>query len=231
MLKASLAALAAIALLSGPAPAQDRSDNPDRTPYKVVLQDGNFEIRDYPARHLAEITVVGDDRIAAYRGFRVFAEPTLPPGTPDELASLTTPVMETPTKGEQFGTYSLFQVLSARVWDVSFAPPPGWKPGSLGYQKTPPVRWVDAPPQQIAVMDYDGRGGVWDGGLNWRQVSYDLLTEIARHGYTPQGTITIAQYNAPQTEAVFRHYAVMIAVKRSSGDTPAPTYSPAGPAP
>jgi hypothetical protein len=150
----------------------------------------------------------------------------LPHGQPDERVVLETPVVETPAPSERFVTYPLFQVLDARVWTVSFDPPPGWTPGGLGYRKAPTIRWRDAPAQKIAVLRYDGRGGVWAPGLTWRQASRQILTQVARHGLKTEGPLMLAQYTSPQTPSVYRHFAVMIAVKDQVSSSPAPATPP-----
>ncbi|MDE2356608.1 MAG: heme-binding protein [Alphaproteobacteria bacterium] len=208
--------LAALWLMAGPADAAAPGvDGGTGSPpaYRTVFTDGNFEVRDYPARRLAEFSVVGDQAIAAYQGFRVFADPLFKGQASDERATLASPVEEAPAPSEQFSHYSLFNVESARVWTVSFDPPPGWAPGDLGYRNAPDVRWREAPAERMAVLRYDGRGGVWDPGLGWRDAAKQLLIEVARHHLKPAGQIRLAQYNSPLTPQVFRHYAVMVPVK------------------
>jgi hypothetical protein len=193
----------------------------ERAASKTLLTDGNFEVRAYPARRLAEMEVVGDLRLAAYNGFRIFADPTLPPGVGDELAALTTPVVETPAPSERFGTYPLFQLWDARVWTVSFQPPDGWTPGKLPNTRPPKIAWVEEPATRMAVLRFDGKGGVWDAGLGWRRAADELVTQAARHHLKTQGPLMIAQYNAPRTQSVFRHYEVMIALAPEN-PSPAP---------
>ena len=41
--------------------------------FRTVLQDGAFEIRDYPALVVAEVTVTGEQKEAASKGFRLLA--------------------------------------------------------------------------------------------------------------------------------------------------------------
>ena len=41
--------------------------------FKAVLHEGAFEVRDYPALVVAEVTVSGDQKEAASKGFRLLA--------------------------------------------------------------------------------------------------------------------------------------------------------------
>jgi hypothetical protein len=207
-------------LAAVPAMAQEHA------PYRTVLTDGNFEVRDYPSRQLVEMDVVGDIRLAAYDGFRVFADPTLPQGIGDEKTPLVTPVVETPARSEQFGTYPLFQLWNARVWTVSFEAPAGWTPGMLANTRPRPIKKVDEPATRMAVLRYDGRGGVWDAGLGWRRAAEELVTQAARRHLKTQGPLMLAQYTAPHTQSVFQHFAVMIALKDSPSPAPSPATAP-----
>jgi hypothetical protein len=60
-------ALFSLCLLAGPATAAEEP------PYRLVLQEGSFEIRDYPGLALAEVMAPGDRNSAAYSGFRTLA--------------------------------------------------------------------------------------------------------------------------------------------------------------
>ncbi len=55
------------ALLGGPAMAVEEPA------FKTILQEGDFEIRDYPALAVAEVTVTGGQKEAASKGFRLLA--------------------------------------------------------------------------------------------------------------------------------------------------------------
>ena len=63
----SASAVAALVPLSGVASAVEEP------PHRVAARDGDFEIRDYPALSVAEVTVQGDRNSAAYAGFRKLA--------------------------------------------------------------------------------------------------------------------------------------------------------------
>jgi hypothetical protein len=59
----SASALAATLLLGG------RASAVQEPPYSLAARDGDIEIRDYPARSVAEVTNQGDRNSAAYTGF------------------------------------------------------------------------------------------------------------------------------------------------------------------
>jgi len=180
----------------------------ESAPYRTVLTDGNFEIRDYPARRVVGMHVEGDLNIAASDGFRIFAEPALPPGKAVEQFRLATPVVEAPVAS---GSESdpLRQVWEAATWTVTFQPPAGWAPGKLGYAKTPLIGWIDQPQTRVALLRY---GKNWEKGVGWRRVAKDFMAQVAVRGLKTQGPIMLAQYGASH-DAISEPYEVMIALK------------------
>jgi hypothetical protein len=193
---------ALVGLFAGPTLAAELA------PYKTVLAEGNFEIRDYPARRVVAMHVVGPLGAAASDGFRIFAEPTLPPGKAVEQFRLTTPVVETPALKGPNGD-PLTQVWSAEVWTVSFQPPAGWAPGKLGYAKNPPIGWIDEPQARVAVLRF---GKNWDKGVGWGRVAKEFMSQVSVRGLKTQGRIMLAQYGASH-DAISEPYEVMIALK------------------
>ena len=59
--------------------------------YKVALQEGPFEIRDYEATVVAEVTVTGDQSEAGGKGFRLLAGYIFGGNTKRESLAMTAP--------------------------------------------------------------------------------------------------------------------------------------------
>ena len=83
-----LLALFGLCLAAGPAAAAEEP------PYSVVLQEGSFEIRDYPALALAEVAAPGDRNSAAYSGFRTLAGYIFGGNARRQSIEMTAPVIE-----------------------------------------------------------------------------------------------------------------------------------------
>ena len=64
--------------------------------YKAVLQKGAFEVRDYPALVVAEVTVSGDQKEAAGKGFRLLAGYIFGGNTRRQSIAMTAPVAQAP---------------------------------------------------------------------------------------------------------------------------------------
>ncbi|MEO8461020.1 MAG: heme-binding protein, partial [Dokdonella sp.] len=65
--------------------------------FKTVLKDGNFEVRDYPALVVAEVTVSGEQKEAASRGFRLLAGYIFGGNKRRQSIAMTAPVAQEPT--------------------------------------------------------------------------------------------------------------------------------------
>ena len=64
--------------------------------FRTVLQDGAFEIRDYPALVVAEVTVTGGQKEAASKGFRLLAGYIFGGNRGKQSIAMTAPVTEAP---------------------------------------------------------------------------------------------------------------------------------------
>ena len=90
-----LLALFGLCLAAGPAAAAEEP------PYSVVLHEGSFEIRDYPALALAEVTAPGDRNSAAYSGFRTLAGYIFGGNARRQSIEMTAPVIKIARRGDR----------------------------------------------------------------------------------------------------------------------------------
>ena len=68
--------------------------------YAAVLQDGAFEVRDYPALVVAEVDVTGERSEAVTAGFRVLAAYIFGGNTRRQSIDMTAPVINAPGASE-----------------------------------------------------------------------------------------------------------------------------------
>jgi hypothetical protein len=67
-------------------------------PHKTVVRDGDYEVRDDPALVVAEVTVDGDQRAAANRGFRLLGGDTFGDIRKRQDIAITAPVTRQPAR-------------------------------------------------------------------------------------------------------------------------------------
>lgn len=66
----------------------------DEPTFAVSLTEGDFEVRDYPALIVAEVSVMGEREDAASNGFRLFAGYTFSGKIAKRKIAMTAPVVQ-----------------------------------------------------------------------------------------------------------------------------------------
>lgn len=179
--------------------------------YTVTLQDGPFEVRDYPPLLAAETTVTGGRSEAVNSGFRTLARfifganrsrsaiamtaPVIQSrASGGEAIAMTAPVIQTPAEGDAFV--------------VQFLMPSEYTTETLPQPTDPAIRIVPIPPRRIAVIRFTG---LWTEGSLHREEAA-LRAAIARHGLTvAEGAApSYAFYDPPWTPFFLRRNEVMV---------------------
>ena len=81
--------------------------------FRSVLHEGAFEVRDYPALVVAEVTVSGDQKEAASKGFRLLAGYIFGGNKRRQSIAMTAPVAQAPTSEKLAMTAPVTQIQSA----------------------------------------------------------------------------------------------------------------------
>ena len=110
--------------------------------YTVVQTLGRLEVRDYPARLVAETVVPGDAVAARSSGFRRLARFIFGGNETGSSIAMTAPVGQ--------------DRLPPGQWRISFVMPSKYTPSSLPQPSDPAVHIVTAPEQTVAVYRYTG---------------------------------------------------------------------------
>lgn len=92
-----------------------------------MLRDGHFEVRDYPALVVAEVTVEGEQKEAASKGFRLLAGYIFGANKKRQRIAMTAPVAQQ-AAGENIAmTAPVAQTQGAAgTWVVRFTMPSAW---------------------------------------------------------------------------------------------------------
>ena len=129
--------------------------------YKVISQDGDFEIRQYAPRIIAEVSVTGDLDAASGEGFRTLAgfifgdnrvaseQPMTSSTGESSKIAMTAPVTIEPVKSEHSFT-------NAREWRVEFTMPSQYTLTTLPKPNNPSIRIKEVPIKTYAVVRYSG---------------------------------------------------------------------------
>lgn len=200
-----LAALMIVAALGGAALAVETP------PYKQVLRDGDFELRDYPALVVAEVTVDGNQKQAASKGFRLLAGYIFGANKKRQSIAMTAPVAQQAASEKIAMTAPVAQTKSAAgTWVVRFTMPSEWSLQTLPIPDDSRVTLRNTEPARFAVLRFSGLAQPSDVEAK----SNELLGLVKSHDLHPIGPVSLAQYNPPWTLWFIRRNEVMIEVAR-----------------
>ncbi len=176
--------------------------------FKAVLHEGAFEVRDYPALVVAEVTVNGDQREAASKGFRLLAGYIFGGNKRRQSIAMTAPVAQVPTSEKIAMTAPVTQIQSAGQWVVRFTMPSAYSMETLPEPNDPKVHLRVLPPTRFAVLQFSGLARKDDVAAK----TAELEKLAATHHLRAVGPASLAQYDPPWTLWFMRRNEVMIPV-------------------
>jgi hypothetical protein len=168
-----------------------RSSQADQPDYKVVEQDGDFEIREYPATTTAATTSRGPRRDAMQRNFRTLADYIFAKSRPGEKLSMTTPVTTTGSIKDGWTMRFLMPAGKARA-DLPAAPQG--------------VTLETLPPRRAAAVRFSG---AWtDALLDAKEGA--LRTWLESKNYPHEAKAEHAAYNSPMMPGPLRRNELLV---------------------
>ena len=176
--------------------------------FKTVFRDGAFEVRDYPALVVAEVTVRGDQKEAASRGFRLLAGYIFGGNKRRQSIAMTAPVAQASTSEKIAMTAPVTQIQSAGEWVVRFTMPSAYSLETLPVPDDPKVRLRTLPPARLAVLTFSGLARKDDVATK----TAELGKRAATHHLRSIGSASLAQYDPPWTPWFMRRNEVMVTV-------------------
>lgn len=175
--------------------------------YTATLQQGALEVRDYPARIAAEVTVTGQRGEAVSAGFRLLAAYIFGGNTRRQSIAMTAPVVQAPVAGEKIAmTAPVTQTGQDNAWIIRFGMPSNYKLDTLPAPNDPKVRLIAIPATRFAVIRFSGLASEPD----IESKTAELNAFIAAQGLHPAGPPSLARYNPPWTLWFLRRNEVMI---------------------
>ncbi|ABM61197.1 SOUL family heme-binding protein [Halorhodospira halophila] len=167
--------------------------------YTVVLQDGDRELRDYPALRVAEVERSGSRGEAVSAGFRPLAGYIFAREREGDSIAMTAPVTQTP-EGE--GRW-LVRFIMPEQYTLEDLPRPTGEEIAL--------RELDA--QRMAAIRFSGRAS--DSTVEEHERG--LRAWMAEQGLEAAGEPVYAYYDDPMTPGFLRRNEVLIPVESAPG--------------
>ncbi len=173
----------------------------------TVLQDGDFQLRDYPALTVAEVRVPGGQWGAANRGFRLLANYIFGGNARGQKIEMTAPVVQQRIEPDRLPRS---ERRDGEAWIVRFIMPAGFTPQSLPPPKDEQVQLISLPPERVALVRFSG----WALPFIVRGETRRLETWMGKRALHPLGPPSLAQYDPPWTIWFLRRNEVMVPVAR-----------------
>ena len=180
----------------------------DEPKFVLVVRDGAFAVRDYPALTVAEVTVSGGQWRAANKGFELLAGYIFG-GNTRRVGVAGVGAVTEGRAGETIAmTAPVTQTAVGSGWVVRFIMPAGATLESLPVPDDGRVRLAVVPAGRVAVVRFSG----WalPGGVAARTGA--LREWMGRRGLVARGAATLAQYDPPWTLWFLRRNEVMVPV-------------------
>lgn len=173
--------------------------------YTVIMEDGKFEVRDYPPMILAEVKVTGDRDQAANRGFRKLAAFIFGDNTPNAKIAMTAPVVQTPESDKIAMTSPVVQTPDADgKWTVNFMMPSEYTMKTLPKPTDGDIRIFKTEPYRTVSIRFSGRSRM--NNLNKHQAKLDEF--VAANDLKIVGGPEYAFYDAPFVPPMLRRNEV-----------------------
>lgn len=179
--------------------------------YNLIEQSGDYELREYAPKIIAETVVTGDLDDASSAGFRIIADyifgnNTAPTGSKEKIA-MTAPVTMQAQSEKISMTTPVTMKKTEGKWLMHFVMPSQYTMDTLPKPNNPSVRLREIPSQRYAVIRFS-----WFAGEDKvAKKTSELLKWMKDNNITPTGSPELARYNPPWTPPFLRRNEVMIA--------------------
>lgn len=169
--------------------------NTEEPEFALVRAEGDFELREYPALVVAEVTSSGDRQRASGASFRRLAAYIFAQDRPEggESIAMTAPVLQQET-GQ--GGWRMRFVMPAKYTLATLPPAPS------------DIALTEVPARRMAAVRFSGNGGAADLAAREAQ----LRKWLAGQGIAPEGEAEYAFYDAPMIPGPLRRNEVLIPV-------------------
>ena len=179
----------------GAAAAYAQSRQTEQPDFAVISAEEDFEVRDYPALVVAEVSHVGNRERASGASFRRLAAYIFAQDRPEggEKIAMTSPVLQAETQPGK--------------WQMRFV-----MPSKYTLETLPPAPWdialTQMPARRMAAIRFSGNGSVRDLAL----MEARLRDWMRAQGLMPAGGAEFAFYDAPMVPGPLRRNEVLIPV-------------------
>ena len=171
-----------------------RERSVEKPNYRIIEEDGDFELRDYPALLVAETVVQGDREHGLDQGFARLADYIFARHREGEKVAMTAPVLSSPAPGGGW----LTRFVMPAYYTADSVPEPGAD-----------IRIATIPPRRVAALRF--HGGPVSAALGAREAQ--LESWVGAKKLKPTGPAERAFYNSERIPGPLRRAEVLIPVE------------------
>ncbi len=192
--------------------------------YRVVVEDGDFQVREYDGYAVAEAVIPRSFNSASRIGFgwlvryisganegsrkiEMTAPVELKPR--GEKIKMTAPVVLSPTEDSQAGSASRLAGEDISSWSMAFVLPEGYTKETAPKPTNPMVKIRDVAPRKVATVRF--------GGLLRDRAAEEqrrkLVAWLDERGLEHEGDWRLAGYNPPWTIPQLRRNEVLVSLR------------------
>lgn len=184
--------------------------NNDGPAYKVVKQDGNFEIRDYPAYIVAQVNETSNFNDAMYTGFMKLFNYISGKNTNKSKISMTAPVIqEHASTSEKIPmTAPLTSEKVNNTYTISFIMPAQYTLDTLPVPEDKNIAFKEIGTHRVAVIKFSGR---MDEGIANKKID-ELKEWLYKNNIHPKSGFLMAQYDPPWIPGFMRRNEVIVEI-------------------
>jgi effector-binding domain-containing protein len=184
------------------------TEEPD---FKLISEEGDFQIREYEPKIIAQVEVEGNFDEASSKGFKLLADYIFGNNLLDgesKKISMTTPVEMTPLAENLIMTSSIMDDQVNNKWSINFVMPQEYSLDTLPKPNNSQIDIIEVPSEKYAVIIFSGLV---------RESSYTdkaklLSNYFKQNNFEKRGAIKIARYNPPWTLPFFRRNELMVKI-------------------
>jgi SOUL heme-binding protein len=179
----------------------------DKVSYAVTMQEGQIELRDYPAAVVAVVVVDGTRSHAVNAGFRLLADYIFGNNQKSSKIDMTAPVTQM-HRLAQPGTPAMTPVPDAHPWTVSFFMPAGYTLQTLPEPNDDRVHFEQPRARKVAAIRFSG---FWSDA-NLKAHENQLVQWMHERNLVAVSEPIYAYYNPPWTPWFLRRIEVLIEI-------------------
>ncbi len=178
-------------------------------PYKVLAEEGDFEVRQYAEMIVAETVIEGAYGQTGAPGFSRLAGYIFGKNRSKEKLSMTAPVLQEPVSEKISMTAPVLQEKKGNAWVMAFVMPEGSRLETLPVPLDPAVTLRSVAGKKVGVIRYSGL----HSESNLRSYAGKLTEWLEKNGYRAGSQPRAASYDPPWTLPFLRRNEVHIDIE------------------